>query len=149
MLDGHRPLARLKIAAALALLDGRQAVSDEDWALAGVVLAVSDQTRAGVKAHLAATAAQANRARGRSEGERAVEAAGAVETDRVKRVGRSIMRVLRGDQWVTRRQATSSVSGRDRVGSQQALDALIDAGLVEVQDADGTPVYRAAGGGQP
>lgn len=48
-LDGHALLSRAKVAALLALLDGRgEAVTAEDWQLSGVVLAVSDRTRAAV-----------------------------------------------------------------------------------------------------
>ena len=34
-LDSHSLLARLKVAAALGLLDGRIEVNDDDWQLAG------------------------------------------------------------------------------------------------------------------
>ncbi|MEX5711895.1 hypothetical protein AB1484_27270 [Parafrankia sp. FMc6] len=39
-LDGHALLARLKVAAALGLLAGRPRVTEKDWELAGVVMAV-------------------------------------------------------------------------------------------------------------
>jgi hypothetical protein len=45
-LDGQVLLTRLKVAALLALLDGRAvAISEADWADSGVVMAVSDATR--------------------------------------------------------------------------------------------------------
>jgi len=45
-LDGHALLSRAKVAALLALLDGRaDVVTEADWRLAGHVMAVSDRTR--------------------------------------------------------------------------------------------------------
>jgi hypothetical protein len=44
-IDGHRLLNRLKIAVALMALAGRMTVDEDDWKLAGTVIAVSDQTR--------------------------------------------------------------------------------------------------------
>ena len=44
-LDGHRLLNRLKIAVSLMALAGRTAVTEDDWTLAGTIMAVSDQTR--------------------------------------------------------------------------------------------------------
>jgi len=51
-LDGHALLCRLKVAAALCLLDTRQDVSDEDWELAGMVMRVSEATRNRVREFL-------------------------------------------------------------------------------------------------
>jgi hypothetical protein len=47
-LDAHSALARLKVAAALALLDQRAEVTEDDWRLAAVPMGVSDRTRAAV-----------------------------------------------------------------------------------------------------
>ncbi|WP_152530412.1 hypothetical protein [Rhodococcus sp. JG-3] len=47
-LDGHAMLTRLKVAACLALLHHRIVVSELDWALSGVVMEVSNRTRAWV-----------------------------------------------------------------------------------------------------
>ncbi|QIV83049.1 hypothetical protein [Mycolicibacterium frederiksbergense] len=44
-LDGHRMLTRLKVAAGLAILHHRSVISDLDWRLSDMVMAVSDQTR--------------------------------------------------------------------------------------------------------
>jgi len=47
-LDSHADLVRLKMAALLAILDERLDVSDDDWALAGVVMATSKAVRRSV-----------------------------------------------------------------------------------------------------
>lgn len=44
-LDGHGDLARLKMAAALGLMDGRADVNAEDWELSGYLMSVSRRTR--------------------------------------------------------------------------------------------------------
>ena len=44
-LDGHALLTRLKVAAALALLDSRLDISAADWELSSAVMAMSDWTR--------------------------------------------------------------------------------------------------------
>src|SRR3546814_18503566 len=45
-IDGHRSMNVLKVATALAVLDGRANVTREDWDLAQYVMDRSDETRA-------------------------------------------------------------------------------------------------------
>lgn len=47
-IDGHRTLTRLKVAAALAIIDHRSVVSALDWELSEVIMAKSDATRESV-----------------------------------------------------------------------------------------------------
>lgn len=44
-IDGHRTLTRLKVAAALAILDHRSVIGAADWQLSEVIMAKSDATR--------------------------------------------------------------------------------------------------------
>jgi hypothetical protein len=67
-LNGHSLLYRLNVTAALAPLDSRTRVTDEDWTLAGVMMAVSTHTREQVAAHLAHVRTKANAARGQHRG---------------------------------------------------------------------------------
>ncbi len=71
-LDGHRLLVRLKVSAALMILDSRDdaAISGEDWELAGVVMAMSDRTRAWVQRERAEAAQRSNRGRALATAER-------------------------------------------------------------------------------
>lgn len=62
-LDGHALLARLKVAAALALLEMRGDVNDEDWHLAGLVMQHSDQTRQACVDALRAASREVNESR--------------------------------------------------------------------------------------
>lgn len=133
-LDGHALLCRLKVAAALGLLDSRVEVADEDWQLAGTVMAISNATRAGVVAELQRATRERNRARGEAEGERAVVVAERVEDDAIKKVSRRVTRLLgqTGD-WTTRTVLRGAVAGRDRQHFDSAIERLTDAGLVEVE----------------
>ena len=148
-LDGHALLCRLKVAAALALLDERQAVDDEDWQLAGAVMQVSDSTRAAVVRHLAARAEDANRARGQAEAARAVVVSETVHTEQVKRVAGVVLRALRrreGDGWATRRDLAAAVAGRDRGVLAEAIGVQLDAGQIETDTTTNTVLYRVAEG---
>ncbi|MDC8982159.1 hypothetical protein PR370_06110 [Mycobacterium marinum] len=72
-LDGHRLLVRLKVAAALMVLDSRDhkpAIDDEDWHLAGTVMEVSDRTRAWVQRERSQAAQRSNRGRALATAER-------------------------------------------------------------------------------
>src|SRR5262249_41245797 len=93
-LDGHRLLLREKLAAALDILAGEAEVSEEGWDLAGVVLEVSDLTRATCLEALSASAREANLARGRRDAERAVLVEEGVAEAATKRVCGVILRAL-------------------------------------------------------
>ncbi|MEX7473072.1 bifunctional DNA primase/polymerase [Mycobacterium adipatum] len=70
-LDGHKLQCRVKIAAGLMWLEGRtDGITDDDWELAGIVMAVSDRTRQLVEDALRHQHTRANRARGRAEADR-------------------------------------------------------------------------------
>lgn len=64
-LDGHALYCREKFAFALALIDGRTAIDDEDWKLSGIAAEVSDWTRKGTQRKLLVAQDESARARGR------------------------------------------------------------------------------------
>lgn len=141
-LDGHALLARLKIAAALAMLAGAHSVDADDWDLAGEVMAVSDATREAVLAHLQRAQSEQNRAQGRAEGERAAVADDVKHERTVQRVGRLIARTL-GPDWTSRAVVRRAVASRDRHAADEAIRRLVSAGSVEVDDIDpDRPSYR-------
>lgn len=90
-LDSHAGLCKEKVAAALGLLNGHCRITEEDWRLAGVVMRVSDQTRQYVLDSLAEAAAEDNRARGRSEGERQAVKDEKVEATRIERTAKAVL----------------------------------------------------------
>lgn len=134
-LDGHRGLAQLKVAAALALWDGRAEVTWTDWDLGATVMAESDRVRTGVVEHLADAHAQANKARGRSDADRAVLTADALENRRLHRTQRRCLRhvELHDDAaHCTRRCFILMLGPTTRDLIEPALDQLVEAGeLVE------------------
>lgn len=96
-LDGHALFAREKVAYALAVLDGRPVMTAEDWQLSGVIMAVSDRTRAAIQNTLTMSERRAE------EGRKAVIAGRAVATDEAvieaatRRVVANVRRYLAAD----------------------------------------------------
>jgi hypothetical protein len=137
-LDGHTLLCWEKVAAALALLDTRTTITDEDWQLAETVIAVSVNTREQVIAHLNQVKAKANTARGHAEADRAVIVGERVEETTTKRVCNTILRMLRNldGEWVTHSKLRKRLASYDRRWFEPAVARLIDAGQVEVQAGD-------------
>ncbi|WP_157932445.1 bifunctional DNA primase/polymerase [Mycobacteroides abscessus] len=115
-LDGHKQLVRLKVAAALMWLNGRiDKVSEQDWELAGVVLAVSDVTRANVQRTLSAQVVERNKSIGRATGAREVEADAVKRQAALRRVAENIYRTVeRAGGDVARTKARNKIAQRDR-----------------------------------
>jgi hypothetical protein len=137
-LDGHALLARLKIAAGLAVLDGRtDEITDEDWQLAGIVHAVSDRTRQQVISTLEQAKARNNHARAEAEASRAILVGDRVTEAATRRVGRAVMRKLdTAHDWVSRSELRSSLPSRDRGHFEDAIEALKAAGQVEERELE-------------
>jgi hypothetical protein len=136
-LDGHALLTRLKVAAALALLNGRTDVNDEDWQLAGHVTEISDATRQTVVDALGEQQAAANRARGRDEAERAVVAEEHTAEHHIRRVAQWITKRLHdhGD-WMTHKELHGGLNGRDRQWFAEAITRLVLARSLTVEETD-------------
>lgn len=134
-LDGHGPLARMKVAAALTLLDRRQTMALEDWQLAGHLEAVSLATRQYVQAELSEKAARSHRARGEAEAGRAVVVADRVAEAAVQRAGQRIAAIVAGGS-VARSEVRRRLRHELRGYFDEALDALVTAGQVEVVTSD-------------
>lgn len=130
-LDGHALLTRLKVAAALGLLDGRIEVADDDWWLAGTLMAVSDATRTQVLADLTLASRDRNRARGNADADRAVIVTEKVEGVAVSRVARGIHRKLAASPEGLSGAALRRVTAhRDRPLLDDAIHQLLDAGRI-------------------
>jgi hypothetical protein len=114
-LDGHALLTRVKVAAALAILEGRPAVDDEDWDLSGIVMATSD-----------------------AEAHRTVVVHERLEQAKVKRVAGVIRRkLLLSGGWMNHSKLRGSVASRDRDYFDDALTALVYSGQVSEEKIDG------------
>jgi hypothetical protein len=141
LIDGHALLTRLKTAAAFGILDGRLTVTDEDWDLAGVVMAVSDRTREMCRATLADQAKRANLTKAEAEGQRQVIAGRVVEDAATQRVARLVKRKLTSE-WIPHNELRKMLAGRDRGYFDVAVDRLAAAGQIDVDETDHGTVYR-------
>ena len=126
-LDAHRTLARLKVAGLLAILEDRREVTDDDWLLANVVMATSDQARA----YVLDSARWQAREREQAANARAVRREAAIADDAhgraVARMAQAVARRAHRDGTITRREATQATAGRDR--QVATLDEAIDRAL--------------------
>lgn len=143
-LDGHALLARLKVAAALGLLAGHPRVSEDDWELAGVVMAVSDHTREGVSAAMAADAAERNRRRGLADADRAVVTEERVAEAGVVRACQAILRKLAAaaGEAVKGSDLRRGIRAADRAHFDEAVERLVGTGHLAVEQVE----YRGQAG---
>ncbi|WP_200214962.1 hypothetical protein [Micromonospora coerulea] len=142
-LNGHALLTRLKVAALLGIFDGGRAeVSEDDWALSGAIMAVSDATRDVCTHALADTLRRANVARAKQEIERAEVTANHTE----RRVAAALAKTLRRNSgWVSRSDLRKSLRGADREYFDSAIERLRAAGQVEEEGSERGTKYPAAG----
>lgn len=134
-LDGHAGLAKLKVAAALGLLDCRREINEQDWELAGHLMAVSDATRAGVVAFLSDKMKRSNNARGEAEGNRAVMVEEKKAEAAAQRVARRVVAALASGE-LSKAEVRRAVAARDRVYFDDALERLVAAGQVSVDKGE-------------
>ncbi len=132
-LDGHALFVRAKVAAALSVLDGeRHAINEEDWQLAGTVMAISDLTRARCADALTRAAELANEARGRGEGIRTAIAGEIVHQRAIGRVAGVLVRAAQAHGPMTTAALRKRLAARDRALFDDAYALATGAGrLVE------------------
>lgn len=130
-LDGHALLTRLKVAAALAILEGRTFVDDEDWALSGLVMATSDATRQLCLDELSKANQRDNVRQAEAEATRTIVVQERIDEASIQRVARGIKRNLaRNSGPVAHADLRKCLAGRDRTYFEPALNALMLAGDV-------------------
>ncbi|WP_228540550.1 hypothetical protein [Nocardia sp. XZ_19_369] len=136
-LNGHALLCRLKVAAALMILDGRSVVSEEDWTLAGEVMVFSNLTRTATQDALNARVAHANRARGLA----VVEREEAENESRRSKARDAVLNVLHGQHGpeLSASAIRKKVNTMHRSFLDDAFGDLVDAGhLVSIEVQGGT-----------
>ena len=148
-LDSHGTMARLKVAAALMWLNGRtDAITEEDWDLAGIVKAVSDKTRALTVGDLRQRSARSNEARARAEAHREVVKADAVEEQLMARAVTLVRKHAQAAGRITRKAGRLKLKNDLRDYYDDAVDRLVDAGVVvreEGSQGSYTVVFREVG----
>jgi hypothetical protein len=130
-LDGHAMLTREKVAAALGLLEGRYSIDEEDWRLAGVIMAKSDETRAEIQSTLADQAERQNAARGKAA---AVQKVNADETEaemKTQAAAKAIRHQLEGRGWRARSELRKSIKAVHRPYFDDAMSVLEAGAVVE------------------
>ena len=137
-LDGHLMLTRLKVAAALAVLDGRTAVNRDDWRLSSYVMQRSKQSRDECVAALKSVETAKARERGQLDEERAQ----AREHRKLDRVANWIVeKVEANPRGVTEGWLRRNMAGRDRDSFEAALGAAISSGRVEQSGEEIFPCF--------
>lgn len=130
-LDGHALFIREKFAYALAVLDGRDEMTLDDWRLAGTASRVSDRTREWVMYELEQAEEDEAAKRGALAGV-SQHAADERKTDMVarrkSRIAKWVLSKLESGP-LTNRQLTQAISSRDRPWLQTVLESLEQDGL--------------------
>ena len=143
-LSTHDMFGRMRVAAALALLDGRTEVTDEDWTLSATVMAVSNYVRGKVVAGIA----REDQKKREVEQQVAVETAVAMEkataTSALDRATNRVRDLLAaaGGEWVGTNVIRRGLSRPARAHFEDATAHLITVGLVEKEEGNGGVRYR-------
>jgi ribose 1,5-bisphosphokinase PhnN len=140
-LDGHRLLVRLKVAAALMVLDGRNeapVITAEDWDLAGTVMAMSDHTRAWVQRERADAARRANRGRALATAERDE----IISDSKLNRAKQAILRKLGRSVELPTRELRYALKADIRDNFTTALTELADESHIIAIEVPGGTRYR-------
>jgi hypothetical protein len=136
-LDSHAMLARLKVAVGLMWLNGRtDKVSEEDWDLAGIVLAVSNAARSSVLAAMKSNTTKAARARGRQDAEREAVKVDVLRDRTIARLIIGVRDKLRTENHQKLNALKKRFSGHDREYVDEALERLVGVGDVELEEID-------------
>jgi hypothetical protein len=143
-LDGHLLLCKLKVAAGLALLDNRQDVTEQDWELAGVVMAHSKSVRSELTAEMRATEARRNIARGRAMGVQQAAQAETFSDARTEAIATKLDKHI-GFEWMTTKDLKGKMRSTDKDAFEDAANLRVDQGKwerEEYQHTNGTPATR-------
>lgn len=132
-LDSHKMFTREKVAAALGILDGRYSITDEDWQLAGVVMQVSDDTRARTQVDLADQRSKAEMVQASKQARTEAMSADAIHEADVKRASAAVLRRVRKAGEIGWSELRRSQASKDRQNFEAALERLEDAGQVVVE----------------
>lgn len=139
-LDGHAVFAREKLAVALAVLDGRTEMTQEDWTFSGIAMEVSDLTRDWVRDSAEEQKLTEAAERGRMLG---VSSIGRKEEEhahiqlRVQRFGARMVRYVSAS-WkaaglpLTRNELLKRFDSRERAWFNDSLLVALQSGALEV-----------------
>lgn len=138
-LDAHEGLLRLKVAALLAILDGRLDISEEDWQLATTLKQASDITRGAVEAAVQQEAARREEEQSSRLARRAAHADATVAERRVFECARKIAKRVwtEPDRAWTRRELRGCLSAQLRSEVDEGLDFAAAEGWLAISNEPG------------
>lgn len=129
--DSHSMLTREKVAAGLAILDGRTGVEPDDWALSGVIMTVSDRTRAMCAQALREESKKENVGKALQEAERTVIVTERMDEVTIAKVSSRIKTKLRTDGGTMPQSALrGALNSSERDHWDAAITALVRSGEV-------------------
>jgi hypothetical protein len=135
-LDGHGPFMREKFAFALAVLDGRDEMSSDDWRLSGIAMQVSEHTRGWVYDQLDAAQRVEAAKRGSLQGV-SLSAANVAKADedwkRTRRIENWILGKLKAEG-MSGVKLVKAAANRDRHSVRPVLAMLLDRKIVDTID---------------
>lgn len=134
-LDGHALFSRLKVAAALALLDHRGAVTDDDWRLAGDVMTVSDRTRDFCRTEILKQSKAESRERAEQRAEDNVTVTTHREAVAFAKAKERILSKLSAT-WTPSAEVRRSITESLRGSFADAVDELGTEGVIEVRTGE-------------
>ena len=141
-LDSQAVYARTKVAAALAILDGHNHVTAEDWELSACVAAMSSLVRGGIVDVVEAARLRDAERRGAERGAEQVGAKSTVQEidgSRIAETEQRVMRIIGESDGETRhRDLVHRVSKAQRPYLQTALDSLVENGLITHEEIEPT-----------
>lgn len=137
-----RLVCRLKVAAALMVLDGHSVIREDDWSLAGDIMRHSASTRSAVAETMREQRRRANTTKGVEAGERQAIADDVLSKKHYNATRRNILKVLAGGTLVGHSHLRRRMEHRD-VFDVVILDLIDEGVVVSAQDGRAT-TYRAA-----
>lgn len=131
-LDGHALFTREKVAYALAILDGRDFMNDDDWFLSGIVMDKSNETRNSIEKELHKEFVRENQEKGRAQGEARVASEQVFNQKKLDGVRNTILRLMYDEGLDTKYILYKRVWSKSREWFEPAYDRLLREGAIEV-----------------
>jgi hypothetical protein len=111
-------------------------MTEDDWRLAGVILNVSDVTRASVRSTLEQSRAVSDRSRAEREAQRSIVVSETVTEAAIKRVAKRLSELLATHGEQTWNQLKHRFDARDRAHFADGVDRAVKAGQAVVEESN-------------
>jgi hypothetical protein len=146
---GHHIQTTLKVAASLAILDGRNKVLDDDWTLAQYLMSRSASVLSRLKKRRSDVVSQINVKRAEQEAEREVIKVSITDSVMFKRACKRLTEKMTSEWQLASNLRKTLKTGPLRDEFDDSIEALIQTGVIEVQQSinrgQNTTCYRLTG----